>query len=103
MSQSLLLDADAKLQKKQNLHTTDEGFVVETIWNERPYLDHMARMRQQGVQQSQGMRYLGTIPMGLLSEWLKEDPEILSKPDGLAKKLRQAEYSKLRAVDKGKF
>ena len=101
MGSKVLLDQSAL--RKQTLITDDEGFTVRTDWDEKPFIDHMQNVRQQGVQDREMGRYLGSIPLPLLGEWLKEDPELLDKPGAIMAKLRDNEFAKLRAVDRGRI
>jgi hypothetical protein len=94
---------DQSTLKKQTMITDDDGFTIRTDWDETPFLNHMQRMRQHNTQESSLGRYVGSVPMELLGQWLKEDPELLDKQGAIVRKLRDNEFAKLRAVDRSKI
>ncbi len=81
----------------------DQGFTLETTWDPEPYLRQNQIERNAGVQQSDGMRKVGSIPPEIWKQWLQEDPELMQKPQAVLKKLHDPEWAYLRVVDKGKL
>ena len=105
--QGKIYEHDMKIgEKLHSVAGSDSEFVVETKFSNDPYLERAKQLRDAGVGQSGEHRLVGSIPMHLYSQWLKEagvshDDRQAAK-DVLRRKLLSGEFDKFR-VWEGKY
>lgn len=87
-------------------HETDNGCVIEKVFDREPVLDHCQYMRNE-VPQTGALRKVMSVPTPLIFQWLREgklgeeafvDGKLVVDEKTLAKLFN--EYDALRCVDK---
>ena len=86
-----------------NMRLTDDGKlqIHEVQHSDTLIVDHVADkardIREHGRRKNTALgHYVGSIPLVLYNQWVKEDPSIKHDGARLYAKLKQADFSKLR-------
>ncbi|MEM7209562.1 MAG: hypothetical protein AAF434_17215 [Pseudomonadota bacterium] len=84
----------------------DGKLIVNRVQDVEPILERNQLERNNpDVFQAKGQTFkkLGSIPNGLIEEWMKDEPEIMREPSLLLQKLKDYQYSKLRVAENKYF
>lgn len=85
------------LDSAARLGFEDGKMRVEQWQDEQPIVEHVKEMRERAKKTDTAMgRYVGSIPITLYNQWVKEDPDIAKDNRKLLAKLQSADFSKLR-------
>jgi len=91
---------------KESVKATDSGIIVQKTYDNDVHIDKARMLREAGVGQTGESRLVGTIPMHIVAEWMKEaglswdDNE--AKKDVIKRKMLSGDFDKFR-VWKGTY
>jgi hypothetical protein len=91
---------------KESVKATDSGIIVQKTYDNDVHLEKARMLREAGVGQTGESRLVGTIPMHIVAEWMKEaglswdDNE--AKKDVIKRKMLSGDFDKFR-VWKGTY
>ena len=91
---------------KESVKATDSGIIVQKTHDNDVHLEKARMLREAGVGQTGESRLVGTIPMHIVAEWMKEaglswdDNE--AKKDVIKRKMLSGDFDKFR-VWKGTY
>jgi hypothetical protein len=81
----------------------DNKFAVKTTYSNDPYLERTRILREQGAGKLPESWCIGSIPMHLLAQWMKEENVSWEDSEGRTKlimrKLNDPDFKKLRIVE----
>ena len=85
----------------EKIHHEDGGsrLVIESIYDNQPVFDRVKSLNSAGVGQTGDYRHVGTIPLHLLKEWLREAGVEWGTPeaqDVIKNKMLSGEFDRLR-------
>ena len=103
MSKPLHYEIDPLTGRVKSWTLNGETVVQKTTQDNAPLLDWNAVMRREMDQSKSGMRKVGSIPLELAERWKREEGFDIFSPNvpttEVLKRLRMAEYEKLRTTD----
>ena len=91
---------------KESVKATDSGIIVQKTYDNDVHIEKARVLREAGVGQTGESRLVGTIPMHIVAEWMKEaglswdDNE--AKKDVIKRKMLSGDFDKFR-VWKGTY
>ena len=91
---------------KESVKATDSGIIVQKTYDNDVHIEKARMLREVGVGQTGESRLVGTIPMHIVAEWMKEaglswdDNE--AKKDVIKRKMLSGDFDKFR-VWKGTY
>jgi len=91
---------------KESVKATDSGIIVQKTYDNDVHIEKAKMLREAGVGQTGESRLVGTIPMHIVAEWMKEaglswdDNE--AKKDVIKRKMLSGDFDKFR-VWKGTY
>ena len=88
----------------EKFHKIDDNkFVVENTYSNDPYLERTRLLREAGAGKLPESWCVGSIPMHLLAQWMKEENVSWGDQEGrkrlIMKKLNDPDFKKLRIVE----
>ena len=88
----------------EKFHKIDDNkFVVENTYSNDPYLERTRLLREAGAGKLPESWCVGSIPMHLLAQWMKEENVAWEDQEGrkrlIMKKLNDPDFKKLRIVE----
>jgi len=88
----------------EKFHKIDDNkFVVENTYSNDPYLERTRLLRESGAGKLPESWCVGSIPMHLLAQWMKEENVAWDDQEGrkrlIMKKLNDPDFKKLRIVE----
>ena len=88
----------------EKFHKIDDNkFVVENTYSNDPYLERTRLLREAGAGKLPESWCVGSIPMHLLAQWMKEENVAWDDQEGrkrlIMKKLNDPDFKKLRIVE----
>lgn len=88
----------------EKFHKIDDNkFVVENTYSNDPYLERTRLLREAGAGKLPESWCVGSIPMHLLAQWMKEENVSWDDQEGrkrlIMKKLNDPDFKKLRIVE----
>ena len=89
---------------KEKFHNNNDGtFTVEKQFDNTPYLERTQMLRSMGAGKLPESWCVGSIPMHLLAQWMKEEKVAWNDIDGrrklILRKLNDPDFKKLRIVE----
>ena len=92
------------MKVKEKFHDNPDGtFVVEKQFDNTPYLERTAKLRSMGAGKLPESWCVGSIPMHLLAQWMKEEriawDDIEGRKKLIMRKLNDPDFKKLRIVE----
>jgi hypothetical protein len=89
---------------KEKFHNNHDGtFVVEKQFDNTPYLERNQAMRSMGLGKLPESWCVGSIPMHVLAQWMKEENVAWDDIEGrqrlILRKLNDPDFKKLRIVE----
>ena len=92
------------MKVKEKFHNNNDGtFTVEKQFDNTPYLERTQALRSMGAGKLPESWCVGSIPMHLLAQWMKEENVAWDDRDGRSKlimrKLNDPDFKKLRIVE----
>ena len=91
---------------KESVKATDSGIIVQKTYDNDVHIEKARMLREAGVGQTGESRLVGTVPMHIVAEWMKEaglswdDNE--AKKDVIKRKMLSGDFDKFR-VWKGTY
>jgi len=91
---------------KESVKATDSGIIVQKTYDNDVHIEKARMLSEAGVGQTGESRLVGTIPMHIVAEWMKEaglswdDNE--AKKDVIKRKMLSGDFDKFR-VWKGTY
>ena len=88
----------------EKFHKIDDNkFVVQNTYSNDPYLERTRLLREAGAGKLPESWCVGSIPMHLLAQWMKEENVSWDDQEGrkrlIMKKLNDPDFKKLRIVE----
>jgi hypothetical protein len=92
------------VKTKERFHNNHDGtFVVEKQFDNTPYLERTQFLRSMGAGKLPDSWCVGSIPMHLLAQWMKEENVDWTDTEGrkklIMRKLNDPDFKKLRIVE----
>lgn len=92
------------MKVKEELHDNHDGtFTLQQQYDNTPYLERTAMLRSAGAGKLPESWCVGSIPMHMLAQWMKEENVAWDDRDGrtklILKKLNDPDFKKLRIVE----
>ena len=92
------------MKTKEKFHNNNDGtFTIEKQFDKTPYLERTQMLRSMGAGKLPESWCVGSIPMHLLAQWMKEEKVAWNDIDGrrklIMRKLNDPDFKKLRIVE----
>lgn len=92
------------MKVSEKFHKIDDNkFVVQNTYSNDPYLERTRLLREAGAGKLPESWCVGSIPMHLLAQWMKEENVSWDDQEGrkrlIMKKLNDPDFKKLRIVE----
>ena len=97
MGTKRLLDYDPETGTKSYLHSDAEGYVIQSIQDAEPIVEHNARMAE-GLDKKKDWWFVGSIPLTLCYKWAQESntkPFTRKWQEYAKKQMNHPDYRKL--------